>query len=672
MKKTMALLLLVLIAKLSVAQQNVLTPYSLLDLKMVAEVSVSPDNKFIAYTLIIPRQLDEVAGGDYRDLYVYDVGKKTSSVLISNKRIIHTIGWTPDAKNIVFKAVLPDIRGTQLYSIAPTGGDINPVTKHPEGIMNYEFFNNTLLYFTALAPQNETKADLVKRGFDMEIYEEEYRDINLYEFNIRDNTTRQLSFNVTVHDFSIASNGKYAVATVAEKNLVDYSYMFKRIHSIDLVSLKMEKILDNPGKLGNVKWSPDAKRIAFKASSHLNDAVEGSLFVIDFPNNKSFNELDNLVKGFRGSVIDFSWKDNNTLYFAAEEGVDISLSEYDLRNKRRILTVDPGKIVFRTYTHTPTTIAFAANTSQHPNEVFMFNVKRKELSRLTNNNPFLDKTALSKQEKIVYHARDGLDIEGVLIYPLNYEKGKKYPMIVYIHGGPEAAVQNGWLSHYSRWGQVAAAKGFFLFYPNYRASSGRGVDFTMAGFGDLLGVEFNDVLDGVDHLIKTGMVDKDRVGIGGGSYGGYFAAWGATKHTERFAASVVFVGVSNQISKRNTTDIPWEDYLVHWGSWSHENWEKVFEVSPVKYAHKSKTPTLILHGKDDPRVHVSQGLELYRALKIHGEAPVRLVLYPGEGHGNRKNTSRLDYMIRTIEWFDYYLNSNQPKDKMPEKYFEIN
>jgi dipeptidyl aminopeptidase/acylaminoacyl peptidase len=272
---------------------------------------------------------------------------------------------------------------------------------------------------------------------------------------------------------------------------------------------------------------------------------------------------------------------------------------------------------------------------------------------------------------IEYSAKDGLKIQGVLIYPLNYEQGKKYPLITYIHGGPEAAVQNGWETSYGSWGQFAAAKDYFVFMPNYRASSGRGVEFTMAGFGDLAGKEFEDVIDGIDFLIQKGFVDKNKVGIGGGSYGGYFSAWAATKYTDRFAASVVFVGISNQISKRNTTDIPYEDYYVHWGFWTHENEQLVWERSPVRYAHQSKTPTLILHGKEDPRVHPSQSLELYRALKLHGKAPVRLVFYPGQGHGNSKNTSRYDFLVRTLEWFDYYLKSDYPKDRLPSKYLDF-
>ena len=346
------------------------------------------------------------------------------------------------------------------------------------------------------------------------------------------------------------------------------------------------------------------------------------------------------------------------------------MSELKPGKSERTKLISPGDVVFNGFHHVDGVVAFAGNTPSHPSELFVLNAENQKLERKTHHNKWLADIKLAQQRKFEYKARDGKRIEGVLLYPLNYEEGKDYPLINYIHGGPEAAVQNGWTTNYSTWGQVAAARDYFVFLPNYRASSGRGVDFTMAGYGDLVGTEYDDVLDGIDRLIDKGYVDPEKVGIGGGSYGGYFSAWSATKHTERFAASVVFVGIANQISKRNTTDIPYEDYHVHWGFWTHEDWQRIYDASPVKYAHQSKTPTLVLHGSDDPRVHPSQSLELYRSLKLHGEAPVRLVWYNKEGHGNRINLNRYDYMIRTMEWFDYYLKSDQPKDKKPPKYPE--
>jgi len=667
-KKTIPIFFMLLLVHLSEAQ---IKPIDLFNLKQVVEVAISPDAKHIAYTLNVPRPFTDAPGGDYRELYVYNIAGAKTKPLIRGNKLLFSLNWGKNSDIIYFRANMPGVQGVQVYGIDINGGEAYNVTNHKEGIRAYDFLNNNTIVFSALDPIDPKKTKLLKEGFDAEFYEEETRDINLHLFNIHTQETKQITKDAVVFDFAVNPDGTKIAAAIAPNNLVDDSYMFKRIHVLDLRTLKLTMVMENPGKLGKMVWSPDGKKIAFIAASDLHDSVEGSLFVIDVPTQKKFKELRNYVEGFRGSVQDISWKDNTTLMFSAEEGVDIVLSEIKLNAKERKILLPAESIIFRGFHHVGNLVAMAGNTAAHPSELFLFDIKKTELKRLTYTNKWLDDIKLARQEKISYFARDSLDIEGVLVYPLNYKEGQKYPLIVYIHGGPEAAVQNGWTTFYSRWGQIAATDGFFVFMPNYRASSGRGVEFTMQGFGDLVGKEYDDVIDGIDYLIEKGMVDKNRVGIGGGSYGGYFAAWSATKHSERFAASVVFVGIGNQVSKRNTTDIPYEDYYVHWGFWTHENHEKVYDASPVKYAHKSQTPTLVLHGKDDPRIHVSQGLEIYRTLKLHGKAPVRLVLYPGEGHGNRKNTSRLDYIVRTMAWFNYYLKDGTDKSKMPEKYIDF-
>jgi dipeptidyl aminopeptidase/acylaminoacyl peptidase len=205
---------------------------------------------------------------------------------------------------------------------------------------------------------------------------------------------------------------------------------------------------------------------------------------------------------------------------------------------------------------------------------------------------------------------------------------------------------------------MAAARGMAVFYPNYRGSTGRGRAFSKLSQGDPAGKEFDDLVDGVDHLIATGLVDAGKVGVTGGSYGGYATAWCSTRYSDRFAAGVMFVGISNKTSKSGTTDIPDEEFLVHalrrtWDS--PEDWQFFLERSPVYHAGKHATPLLIMHGKSDPRVHPSQSMELYRQLKVRNQAPVRLVFYPGEGHGNTKAAARYDYNLRMLQWFEHYL-----------------
>ncbi len=652
------------------SQSRALSYEDLFKTQNVNEVSISPDKNFIAYTLIVPRPLTDKPGNNYSNLFVYDISKNSSNQIFKENLNISSVQWNQNSSEIFFLAKLEDEKFTQLYSVSKDGGSPKKVFSDNANILSYQISpDGRKIAFVRLDDISSKKTELLSKGFDAEIYEEEYQNRNLYIYNINENKIKQVTSAISVFEFDWSPDSKSIAAAIAERNLVDDSYMFKRIFIVDTETGAKYKLVENPGKLTNLSFSPDGKHLAFVSAANINDAVSGSLFICEVPYQKKFEDLKNYSKGFEGSVISVKWKNNETVLFSAEEGVDITLSEQSINSDKRTLMIEGGKVVFNQFEYKDALFAFAGNTSEHPSELFTFTLN-DGIKKLTEHNSWLKDINLAKQEKIEYSARDGLRIEGVLIYPLNFESGKRYPLINYIHGGPEAAIQNGWNTGYGSWGQFAAAKDFFVFMPNYRASSGRGVEFTMMGFGDLTGKEFDDVIDGIDYLIKKGYVDSLRVGIGGGSYGGYFSAWAATKHTNRFAASVVFVGIGNQVSKRNTTDIPYEDYYVHWGIWTHENEQLVWERSPVRYAHLSKTPTLVLHGKEDPRVHPSQGLELYRALKLHSKVPVRLVFYPGQGHGNSKNTSRYDYLVRTIEWFEYYLKGNNPKDRMPDKYIE--
>lgn len=213
---------------------------------------------------------------------------------------------------------------------------------------------------------------------------------------------------------------------------------------------------------------------------------------------------------------------------------------------------------------------------------------------------------------------------------------------------------------------MAAGKGYAVFYPNYRGSTGRGIDFAFSSQGDLAGSEFDDIVDGVDYLIDQGIADSSRIGVTGGSYGGYASAWMSTYYSHRFAAAVMFVGISNNLSKWAESDIPEELYLVHARKRLWNDWSWFLQRSPVYYADKAQTPLLIMHGAEDTRVNPSQSLELYRHLKVRKpDLPVRLVYYPGEGHGNRHASAKLDYTYRMLRWFDTYLMTGNATAQPP-------
>lgn len=649
--------------------QSVFTPHDLFKLKQVNESVLSPDGQHIAYTVNIERPIPEGKGSDFQELHVLNVETGQSRSYITGKYTVRSLQWAPDGSQISFIGKMGMSSRNQVFGIPIDGGSPQPLTAEPAGILSYSWHptGKKLAYVALRSPGGGTPAGLVSMGFDAEIYEEGLNFRRLFVQDLASGQSLQMTSSGAVYDFAWSPTGDRILAQIAPQNLIDDSYMFKKLNIIDFSTGKTSQLIDNPGKLTSMAWSPDGAHVAFVSAVDISDPVSGSLYIISSEPGQSFSKVRNYSDGFEGSVKTARWLDEETVLYASDESVDITLSTIKVGKKKRKILLEGGQVVFTSFHHEGNMATFVGNTASHPGEVYTFDLSAQKLTKHTDHNPWLQHIQMGRQEKISYKARDGLRIDGVLIYPVNYQEGQLYPLINYIHGGPESCVKDGWATRYSMWGQIAAGQGYFVFMPNYRASSGRGVAYAKADHMDLGDEEFNDVLDGMDYLVEQGMVDNDRIGIGGGSYGGYFSAWAATKHTDRFAASVVFVGISNQISKRNCTDIPYEDYHVHWRIWTYENVDLIYDRSPVKYAKGSKTPTLVLHGKNDSRVIPTQSLELYRQLKMHGEAPVRLVWYPGEGHGNRNNPAQLDYAIRTMDWFNYYLKGNNDRSEMPSK-----
>jgi dipeptidyl aminopeptidase/acylaminoacyl peptidase len=298
--------------------------------------------------------------------------------------------------------------------------------------------------------------------------------------------------------------------------------------------------------------------------------------------------------------------------------------------------------------------AAAASTTAHPAEVFVVNVRNRTAQRLTTHNPWLSQVALGAQETISWAGAEGMRIEGVLVRPAGFQEGRRYPLAVLPHGGPEGVDLNGWTTNPLYPAQVLAGRGYVVLLPNYRGSGGRGVAFAQGDHRDLGGREFDDVLLGIDHLAALGIVDRDRVGISGTSYGGYFSAWAATRHSDRFRVAIPFAGLTHWTSFMYTTDIPYEMSVTHWDLWCHENVGLCWDRSPVAHVTNARTPTLIGHGLVDDRVHPEQSIELYNALRLQ-DVPVELVLYPREPHGLRERAHQLDYMRRITDWMDRYL-----------------
>lgn len=643
------------------AQNDGLTPLDVARLKSVTSQSISPDGRHVAYVVSVQRDpLKGDSGRAYSELHVVDTATGNSRPFISGKTSVGSIDWTPDGRGISFLAKRGDDKNTAIYVIPIDGGEARKTVEHDSSISSYDWCpDGRRVAFLAKEKDDPEKKKLRDKGFNAEAYEEELKSTRVWIASAdadSEDKPRMLDVAGSASELHWSPDGSQIAAAFAPTPLVDHYYMYRRIRIVDPESGEVVQKIENPGKLEEIAWSPNGKQLAFLSGEDINDPSEGRLMLADV----ATGEFRHLTDGYLPNVIDIHWTDDEHIWFI---GHNSCLSEFGfvtLEGDASNVTIpeQPKNIVYESFTVSDDNqqSSMLGHSAKHPGEVFTYNVPDRTGKRLTTLNPWLEEKAFGKQEVVRYEARDGQWIEGVLVRPLNEEAGKRYPLMLIVHGGPESHVSNGWTTSYSRPAQIAAANGYAAFFPNYRGSTGRGVAFAKDHQADYGGKEFNDLLDGVDHLVEMGLVDRAKVGVTGGSYGGFASAWCATKHSEHFAAAVMFVGISNQISKSGTTDIADEMFHVHARKRIWDDWEFFLKRSPIYYVEKAKTPILILHGKEDTRVHPSQSMELYRNLKILNQTPVRLVFYPGEGHGNRASAARYDYCLRLMRWMNHYLH----------------
>ena len=631
-----------------------MTPWQVARLRSASSARISPDGNRVAYTLSVPRQpLTQEDGPPWAELHV--VGRDgVSHPYVTGEVTVSEIEWTPDGREISFAAKRGKDEHRALYVIPVEGGEARRLISFGSDVGAFCWSpDGKRLAFLAPDERPKKRRDLEKRGFDQEVLEESLPPIRLWVAD-RDGTAppRRIAVEGSVSQVRWSPAADALAIATAPTAWIDDDYMKRKVRVVDVQSGKVLATVENPGKLGAIAWSADGKNLSIISAADLNDPSPGRLTVVP----STGGTPKDLLPGYDGGVTSAAWESSDSLIYTADEGVETTVARVRWDGSGRRTLIARGGPVLGSLDRASRggAAAMLGQTPGYPSEVFLLASDSSSPRRLTDSNPWLSSVALGRQEVVQFHARDGLALEGLLIRPIAVPAGPA-PLILTVHGGPEGHYRNGWLTGYADPGQAAAARGFAVFYPNYRGSTGRGVAFSKLGQKDPAGKEFDDLLDAVDHLVAAGIADRARVGITGGSYGGYATAWCSTRYSDRFAAGVMFVGISDLVAKGGTTDIPNEEYLVHARQWPWENWQFMLERSPIYYADRSRTPLLILDGKEDPRVHPSQSLVLYRYLKQRGKAPVRLVLYPKEGHGNRMAAHRLDYNLRMLGWMEHYL-----------------
>jgi dipeptidyl aminopeptidase/acylaminoacyl peptidase len=652
-----------------------LTFEQLATVRSVNDVVMAPGGSFIAYTLDVPRKPGiDPDGAAWRELHVVSVEAGADASYISGDIKVSSVRFSPDGQLITYLAKRGCDAHTSLWAIPLSGGESLRLLAFETAISDYRISpDGKRVAFVAKEPEGKERKARQEAGYSQEVFEEDWLPKRVWLAPLpgyeapaahpsapeEKSEPQALQIDGSPYHVRFSPDGRSVAVDIAPRPLVDDDLMLRRVTIVDAETGEVRARFENPGKLGSFDFSPDGTKLAMISAADPNDPAQGRLMV----GLVAGGMLKDVLPGLEGHVSAFVWQDASTLMFISNEREETRLGEVDISSLQQKTHATSGTI--KDGVRTPIMakmslsgdgerIALVGESPSHPGEVYTMIRGDVAPRRLTDSNPWLASVDLAPQEVFHHEARDGLNLSGVLIRPAG-DPEEPVPLILFVHGGPEGHRRNGWLSSYSAPGQLAAARGYAVFYPNYRGSTGRGVEFSKLGQSDAAGKEFDDLVDAVDALVAAGIADNDRVGVTGGSYGGYATAWLATTYSDRFKAGVMFVGISNKISKGMTTEIPVEDIMVHARFAPYTNWQFSLERSPLYHVEKCRTPLLIAGGTADSRVHPSQSLQFYRALKLIGETPVRYVRYPGEQHGNRRAASRDDYARRLMRWMDHFV-----------------
>lgn len=652
------------VALAATANARPMTPEDVAKIESVGAMAVSPDGTRIAFTTSsLPDVTEGEDNGGFASQLKIATATGVSREFLPEDISPGDVGFSPDGRMVTFTWSKDDEK-TAVWGVPVDGGAYMKLAAVEDmSVLDYRFSpDGTTIYLSARPAVDEQRETQAKAGFNSEVYEEEFRPVRMFAARMGgtiDDNPREIPLPGFVSNFDLSPDGSTILVESAPTPLVDDSYTKKRVNLIDAMTGAVKAVVETPGKIGDVEFSPDGSQLSLIAGVDMNDPAATTLHLVDTANG----DYRALNEGAAEATVDAEWLPDGRLATVVHVGVRSLLRIYE--SDGSIAEVrDPEGLILTGIEAAGGRVTFSAHAPKHPTELFVW--ENGAFERWTSHNEWLSEIDFGEQRAYTYTANDGQEIEGVLILPVDGSPAGGAPTIMDVHGGPEAHESNGWVTNYSGPGQVAAGKGYAVFLPNYRGSTAYGTAFAKQHQANYTDPEFRDIVDAKYALAADGITDPDRTGITGGSYGGYASAWGATYYSEEYAASVMFVGISDQISKFGTTDIPYEMYNVHSLAWPWDDWQKMLEVSPIYHTDKAETPLLIMHGAEDTRVDPSQSMELYRFIKVRKpDTPLRLVFYPGEGHGNRKAAARYDYNLRMMEWFDTYLMTGDRDAERP-------
>jgi dipeptidyl aminopeptidase/acylaminoacyl peptidase len=645
----LAALVAVLVAT-AVAAQGVPTIEQLVSLKRVGSPVISPDGRRVAYTV---RETNWEENAYETEIWVADVQAGTAHQFTSGKRSSSAPEWSPDGRRLAFISDRSDKR--QVHVMPADGGEAEVLTSAEDGVSGFAWSpDGTRIAYTASDPKMQAFKDRDKKYGEFEIVGADLLMTHLWVIDVARGKAKRLTEGAfTVGNFAWSPDGT-RIAFDHRVNGDPSNGSTADISIVTVADASVRALVTQPDSDSRPVWSPDGTKIAFETQMGNADAYSysnGCIAVIPAaggaiePLSREFDEVASLIK----------WAPSG-IFFSASSRTWAYLYRLDPATKKATRLSHANEWIASSFSFSSdfASVAFVASDPRSVAEVFVAPLATMQPKKLTDMNAQVASWAKATHDVITWKSQDGTAIEGVLHKPVGFQAGRRYPLLVVIHGGPTGVsrpVPYGSTSSYPI--DLWLAKGALVLEPNYRGSAGYGEKFRSLNIRNLGIGDAWDVISGIDALVAQGLADNDRVGVMGWSQGGYISAFLTTHDSARFKAVSVGAGISDWMTYYVNTDIhpftrrylkatPWDDPAIY------------AKTSPITYIKGAKAPTLIQHGELDKRVPIPNAYELYQGLQDQG-VPAKLVVYKGFGHGLTKPKANLAAMEHNLEWFDKYV-----------------
>jgi dipeptidyl aminopeptidase/acylaminoacyl peptidase len=632
--------------------------HALFDAKDFQQAEISPDGKRVAWVESLPGP----GGAPSYDsaIYIADVSAPAKARRLSAGDGVaaheeHDIAWSPDGKRLAFLSDALKKGQMQLCVIDAAAGPAKQLT-HLKGFLASPGWSPNGKTIAVLFTENATRRSgpLVAETPDEGEVSEEFLEQRLTLVDAASARVRQISPTDTyIYEFDWSPNGKQLVVTAAKGNGDDEWYV-AGLFSIDADTGAMHDVLAKPGiQIAAPRWSPDGSTIAFLGGLMSDEPVQGGdIHIVPAAGGPA----QNLMPDSKLTATAITWTaDSAGLLTSGIQNGQTFVARVDKNQKFMELWAGAETLAlgrFNPYvsfaSDGKTTAVVRESFSKAPE---VWTGPLGEWKQITHRN-----SALRPQwgeAKSLHWKTDIGDVQGWLIYPVNFDPAKKYPMVVSVHGGPAGVSMPKWPDriHYEF---GLPSQGYFLLLPNPRGSYGQGEKFTQANVKDFGYGDFRDIMGGVDEALKQAPIDPDRLGVTGWSYGGYMTMWAVTQ-TNRFHAAVSGAGLANYQSYYGENKI--DQWMIpYFGATVYDDPAVYAKSSPITFIRNTKTPTLIVVGDRDGECPPPQSYEFWHALKTLG-VPTTFVIYENEGHLFANPAHSRDVVERTITWFNHYLQA---------------